>query len=376
MRKHAFIIVIAMLTFMSASFISVDYAYSQQTSTFSQGVNWQKTLRVRGLMQDIDPFNETLLYNLTQTPSDEVEARANYVQFELIASNFWIPLRDSIQDAAADGRINVHTVYAPGEGSRNRGLTRRGTQVTYNDLLDTLSVNLLENVYRPNQDFRVIHVGGTRIEDLPGYIDFTLNRRDAPVVNDITRIVQNLELFTMYELEFVLHIDETGFEIYPQSLLFGNAIWNNQNEFDEENPLADFQDLFEQGLGMYIDLTDEQTQAFLIESGVQFSGETNTIPFFDLITLFHYDYKFYSESDNVIQWAAVDFEHDTRNLETTLLNRYNDLTYTYLYGQPPSWWEDSGRGHFINGLFEISDDMRRRYSDDEDENEFDEFDDF
>lgn len=366
MRKCFLKILIILISLCMYEGYSVKKAEAQ-ISQYAQGVNWQKTLRIRGLMEELDPFNETLLYNLTGKASHEIEARANYVQFELVASNFWVSLRDSIEDAARNGRIDIHTVYAPGMGHRNRGLTRKGTRVTYNDLLDTLSVNLMDNVYRADQDFRVIHIGGERIEDLPGFIDFTLNRRDAPVIGGIQRVVQNLEIFTMFELEIVLHVDETGFEIYPQSLLFGNAIWNNQNEFDPENPLADFQDLFEQGMGMYIDLTDDRTQAFLVESGVQFSGENNTIPFFDLITLFHYDYKFYSESDNVIQWAAVDFDHDTRELETTLLNRYNDLTYTYLYGQPPSWWEDGGRGHFINGLFEISDDMRRRFMDEEED---------
>lgn len=329
-----------------------------QSRSFTEGVSWQKTLRVRGIMEEIDPFNETMLFDLTQRGTNDVEARPEYIQFQLIASNFWMVLRDSLEVAAQQGRVDLYTLResrARGE----RGIFNRGTRVTYSDLLDTLSVNLAR-VFDPNDRFTQVHIGGPRgFSDLAGEIQFAL-RPNAPTINGIQRLIQDFSFFTMYELEIVLHVDETGFRIVPQALLFGNAFWDSEQVINPDNYLEGFYALFNQGLGFYIDLTDERTVRFLVESGVRISGESNMIPFFDLITLFHYRYKFYSESNNVIAENAADFGHDMNRLEETLLNRYNDLTFTFLYGQPPTWWEDSGRGHFINGLFEITDEMRVR----------------
>ncbi len=331
-----------------------------QTPQFSQGVNWQKTIRVRGIMEDIDPFNETMLFDLTQRGTNEIEARPEFIQFQLVASNFWMVLRDSLQSAASSGRIDVHTVRESTQRGE-RGIFNAGTRVTYQDLLDTLSVALLD-VFDPSDNFTQIHRGGPRVyDDLSGFVQFEL-RPNAQTVNGIERLVQDFSVFTMYELELVLHVDETGFVIIPRALLLGNAFWDSEQIINPDNLLDGFYARFDAGLGLFIDLTDSRTIQFLVDSGVQFSGENNMIPFFDLITLFQYSYKFYSESNNVIAENAADFGHDMEALEATLLNRYNDLTFTFLYGQPPSWWEDSGRGHFTNGLFEITEEMRRRMS--------------
>lgn len=326
-------------------------AYAQ-LSTEDEGVSWEKTLRIRGVMSRFDPFNESKLYKLSNQNAQRVPAREDFVQFGMVASNFWTILRDSLENAIRDNRVDVYTLrdlqpYAPAEQTTIYG---KGTKVTHNDLLDTLSTNL------------------TGI-DHEGKLLYNLQlQRAIPEQSTIRRLsrsqgrlMNDFGLLTMYEVEIKINVDETGFNLQPMGIIFGTTHWPSRNEYEEDNLLNGFISGVELNrVGFYIDMTDEKTLSYLVENGLQVSGEHNVIPFYDLITMFHYEYKIFAESNNVVAQGALDFNYDLQELEQTLLNRYNELTFNNLYGQPPEWWDQGEKGHFTNGLYEAIEDMQQQ----------------
>ncbi|MCA1746983.1 MAG: hypothetical protein LC655_04750, partial [Bacteroidales bacterium] len=79
--------------------------------------------------------------------------------------------------------------------------------------------------------------------------------------------------------------------------------------------------------------------------------EYNILPFYDLITMFHYDFKIYSESNNVLADAA-DIGYELVGLENALQIKYNDLLLTNIYGQLPPWWIEQQRSNITDGIYD------------------------
>ena len=307
------------------------------------GVNWQKTLRIRGVLDKFDPFNESNLYKLSEVDTDSISVRSNYVQFELIASDFWIILRDSLQSAIRNNLVDAYTVR-PGISKGASAIFTKSTKVTYNDLIDSLYTNLVNATDARNR-LRQIYV-----------LDIGPFPQSRYIPGRLQTPEEVYQLLTLFELEVIISVDETGFKMQPQSILFGTSHWANPPDLDAQSVIdTDFFDEFDEGVGFFLDLSDEKTFNYLVESGIQFSGEKNIIPFYDLITMFHYDYLVYSESNNVVAEGANSFNYDLGQLRRTLLNRYHEITYTYLYGQPPQWWEQGKKGKYTNGMYEIAD---------------------
>lgn len=342
---------LSFILFLSILLCASFDVHSQELGADVDGVNWKKTIRVRGLMSKFDPFNETNLFKL-QSDGGQISAKSDYVQFENIAQNFWVVLRDTLQNAIRDDKVNAYTL---GVGPSLLRVPR--VKVTYQNLLDSLT--LAFNTFAPANDRQVAIFDPTDNTVKPFFLLRRILETQSKAANK--QLVNSLEYLSVYELELTLSVDETGFKIRPQAVIFGTAHWAQMGLYDPEKPLASFYTGYDindrnspKNIGFYVDLKEEKTIKFLIENGIQYSGETSVIPFYDLITLFHYPYKIYSESNNVIAQAKLIFADKYANvdLEGILLNRYNDLTYSYLYGQAPQWWEQS-KGAFTNGMYEL-----------------------
>jgi hypothetical protein len=338
---------------------SVSYA---QLSDLEQGTNWQKTLRLRGIMQKYDPFNDSQLYQVTTEDSQRLTSDARYVQFEMLASDFWSVMRDSLENAIRTDKVDAYTLRKIG-GTEDAPIFGKGTKVTYNDLLDTLSTNMqnMQAQGRFMYNFQITsprNPGQGVAQPMDRVVRIMLNAQDGDA-----RLVSDFSQFTLYELEVVIRVDETGFSMKPIKLFLSTTMWGSANELNRDNLMEGFTAGMDYNkVGFMIDLTEEKTLSYLVENGLQYTGEENIVPFYDLITLFHYDYKIYSESNNVVALGAQSFGYELDQLESTILNRYNDLTYSYLYGEPPRWWEEGSKGSFTNGMYQIPDSVYQQNS--------------
>lgn len=348
MKKSVYIL-------LAAVFLPLLPIHGQQLGQDLDGVNWKKTIRIRGLMNKFDPFNESNLYRL-KAEGAQLSASPQYVQFENVASNFWIILRDTLEQALRRDELDVYTL-----GYGTNGLRTKRTEVVYDDLLDTLSLHFMK--FAPAND-RLKQMYDPTEGNVKPYF---LMKRLMGAQSGGQRIINSFKFLSVYELELVLSVDETGFKIRPVCLIMGTAHWDNQGSYNPNKLLEGFYTGYDvdlqsgpltpdkdKSMGFYIDLTDEKTIQFLIENGIQYSGEQSVIPFYDLITLFHYEYRIYAESNNIVDYAKLNFadKYADVDLNRILLNRYNDLTYSYLYGQAPQWWEQN-KGSFTNGMFEV-----------------------
>ncbi len=344
------ILIFVLSGILSVSFINVH----AQTIHDSEGVRWERTLRIQGVIQETDPFSESMLYDLADSQGEAIQASPENVHFEVVASHFWFALRDSIDHALQEDRIAAYSVR---ELPDRDGIFVGDEQLTYEEILDMLSVNLNE-AYDPDDAFTQI-LDLNFNENVPYWqfiedLQFDAEGEEEAVAIEgegINRFIFDLSFMSLYELEVKFRVDETGFDVIPQSLLLGTAMYDGDDQFDPDDMLMNMRSDFANGVGVYLDLTEEETVNFLIETGAQFTGETNEIPFYDLMTIFHYDFSFYAESNHRLG-AAGDFGHDVQNVFSTIMNRYVDFAYTQLYGQPPTWWQLGERGHFIHGLFE------------------------
>jgi hypothetical protein len=332
-------------------------AMAQRFTEDLDGVNWSKTLRVRGLITRFDPFNETSLYRIgADGKSSNIPARADLVQFEMIASGFWGVLRDSIEVAMRNGKVNIYTLGFPKNTTRTELRVKR-TRVTYEDMLDSLS-QAFGSFVSPND--RLVQIYDPAEGNVQGMARLVERLRSQTRGK---RIITDLRYISVFELELAISVDETGFKIKPTGLIFGTAHWATEATFDPKNILNesmytgyDTADLRNpKNIGFYLDLTEPKTMRWLIENGMQVSGERNIIPFYDLLTLFHYPYNIYAESNNVLAVGAFAFKdkYTLGQLQKNLLDRYNDMMYQYLYGQAPEWWDQGKRGAFTNGMFEL-----------------------
>lgn len=316
-------------------------AFAQVMRPEQDGVMWKKTLRIQGLITRMDPFNETSLYKLSETETDSIQVNKNAIQFEMVASRFWEALKDSIIAAVKRNALDVYLVK---EDPQRPEIFVRGTKITsYNVLVDELYLGYQKAIDATNQrNPRAVYI---------------LDRQRPDIIQErnVVRLIKTkedvLQLLSLFQLEMILSVDETGFKIEPLSLLIGSAHFNNLPFLEPDQDFASLDGYFNQfkaGFGIFVDLTAQNTYNFLVETGVQYSGEGNVIPFFDLITMFHYPYQFYSESDFVIAGR-----NDQDEIKRLMMNRYNETTFYYLYGQPPQWWESYNKGTLMNGIFSI-----------------------
>jgi len=338
-------------------------------------------------MKPFDYFSETNMYNIKNAinQDENIGSDKELIHFENVASNFWIGLRDSLQLAIQNNEVDVYIVEES-DTPDEEGIFVKSVKVSYNDLLNDLSNNMAEIVNNYGEsESRYVYNLNTMSAMLYKALEPSLRNTESNNENiPANQLVKDLGIISLYELELELIVSETGFRVKPKSILFSTAHWDAANMFnsplfarsparasvpiDQIDPddFSGFSGGFARGVGGFlIDLSEEKTLDYLVEHGIQISGENNIIPFYDLITLFHYDYKIYSESNKVLAQGASRLNYELQELEKTMLNRYNDMTYTYLYGQPPQWWENGKKGRFTNGLFEY----QIPEKDDEDNNE-------
>jgi len=322
--------------------ITISSSHAQVIRQEQEGVMWKKTLRIQGLISRMDPFNETSLYGLSEVNVDSMKTQRSSIQFELVASKFWEALKDSIISGIKTNRVDVHLL----KGDPQRpNIYFKGTKITsYNVLLNELYLGFQKAIDATDtRNQKAVYV----LEPLGPQI--MLERIAAR--NVVKSKEDVLKLLTLYQLEVIFSVDETGFKIEPMSLLLGSAHFS-QIPIMEENQdfalLKDYYNLFDRGFGFFVDLTSPLTYSFLVETGVMYSGEGNIIPFYDLVTMFHYPYEYYSESDFVIAGRT-----DQDEIKRLMMDRYNETTFNNLYGQPPQWWEAYGKSQFMNGIFDI-----------------------
>lgn len=315
-----------------------------QLSNEKEGANWQETIRIRGVMSSFDPFNESNNYRMMDQATETITAQRDNIQLAMVASDFWSVFRDSLENVIRRGEIDVYTLEnlrprAPEEQTTVYG---KGEQIEYNELLDILSQNLTN----------IDHEG-----KLIYNLDMGQAVQEEPTIQRLStaqgRLMDNFDLLTMYEVKLSINVNETGFNMQPLGIIFGTTHWASANDYNENDILSGFISGVELNqVGFYIDLTEENTLNYLMHNGLPVSGEQNIMPFYDLISMFHYDYKIFAESGNVLAQGALDFEYSLDELERRILNRYNDLTFRNIYGQPPQWWSRGEKGGFSNGMFE------------------------
>lgn len=340
--KKVFFFTKVILTCLMILSLNQSIIQAQVVRQETEGVMWRKTLRIQGLISRMDPFNETSLYKYTELQVDSIRAQRSSIQFELVASKFWEALKDSIISGIKTNRVDVHLLKSD---PKRPNIYFKGTKITsYNVLLNELYLGFQKAIDATDaRNQKAIYVlDYERPEILPERI---------AVRNAIKTKEDVLKLLTLYQLEVVFSVDETGFKIEPLGLLFGSAHFSTapiMEEGDDFAHLKDYYSMFQAGLGFYVDLTAPNTYSFLVETGVMYSGEGNIIPFYDLITMFHYPYEFFSESDFVIAGR-----NDQDEIKRLMMDRYNETTFNYLYGQPPQWWETYGKSQFMNGVFDV-----------------------
>lgn len=341
MRNTTKVILIFLIVSISA--FTNEYALGQEVNS---GVGWTKTLRIRGVLEKMNPFNETKIYSLGNTENTNISVDKKLIQIESIASGFWVALRDSLKSAIRNNDVDV---YLARENPEKKLIFIKGIKInSYNILIDSLYANMAKIAQNATTREGIYTFDvGNELTSVKRYFPRRLEKRERV-----------FDLLNMFELELSISVDETGFRIQPKSLLFGSVHWNlpppRPATVTSEFVLnSGFFDRFKDGFGIYLDLTEEKTYKYLVENGIGFSGEGNIMPFFDLITMFHYDYMFYSESENVIDLSAETFKFDRDELRKNLLNRYNEMTFNYLYGQPPQWWDSYSKGAIMNGVYSI-----------------------
>lgn len=352
---------------LSAPFLGLSDNLFAQQNEFSDasGVKWKKDIRIRGIMNKYDPFYESKIYNVKTSIGDResIPSDAQYLRIEYLAGNFWSILRDSLSVAIKNGELPIYSVVEsqiPGQD----GVYVKNQEITYDEISRMLSANLNEK-FNENAGNNTRYMYSLNTNSALTYDALQSNLQNMAAEGNSLYLVQDLNVITLYELKFDIIFNETGFRIKPRSIYFSTAHWdaanmNNSPLFTngsasvpvgqiDPDDFSGFSGGFSRGLGGFmIDLTDDRTYDYLVQNGIEYSGNSNTIPFYDLINLFHYDYKIYAENNNVLAQAE-----NSTDLEEQLLDRYNEIIYTYLYGQPPTWWKKGTRGHFTNGMFSI-----------------------
>lgn len=319
-----------------------------QFTPVSEGANWQRTVRVMNQIEPYDPYNQMSLFDRLSDEQEEMKVSRDYVHFANVTSTFWEVLRDSINEAVKDGELSVYRV-TPSEQRNQEFIYIKGEQIPNEELVPFLEQSF--NTY-VNEEFGTAAAQQTA----PFYFNSTDNNLFR--LPQRPPVYENLVDIDLFQIELIIYNDETGFGIKPTKLLFTTALYNSQVDYEQGNVV----DRFPPELGFMIDLTEDEAVRMLTETGIQFSGEYNLMSFYDLITLFHYDYFYYSVSNQDLRTAELNFPdvYDLDELRQSTQNYFNDLIFSFTYGQPPNWWSENDRGGITNGLFEISDEYQQR----------------
>ncbi|MFU8861424.1 MAG: hypothetical protein ACNA8K_13485 [Cyclonatronaceae bacterium] len=337
-----------MLTVLAALFIGLILQLMApadavaQYPVVSDGINWQKTLRIRGVMKPFDPHRQSLELSVASGLNNRPGTTTDLTPYRHVTRNFWIALRDSMENAVRSGAVQAFTVERS-TNARMENIFVKGTLLGYEELLGRMSRGMAESTRADDRITQMYDLTSGRLRAQSDLVREAEARGEA-FFGDFRRL-------SMFELELIMYIDERGFHLKPMNLLLGTAHWDNPGFYDEDDLLAGFRDEFGNGVGFAIDLTDPNTVAYLSRSGIQVSGEYNILPFYDLITMFHYDFKIYSESNNVLADAA-DIGYELVGLENALQIKYNDLLLTNIYGQLPPWWIENQRSNITDGIYE------------------------
>ncbi|MCH8567774.1 MAG: hypothetical protein LAT67_05905 [Balneolales bacterium] len=293
-----------------------------------------------------DSFNEMALFDrLADNVSQELKVSREFVHYANITNNFWEVLRDSINEQIKDGNINVYSLR-PSEIRGQEDIYIKDEQIPHEELTQFLTNNFQRYVQNT--------FTGVAAQNAPFF--FSEAQANLARISQAQPNFENLIDIDLFQIELIIFNDETGFGIKPTKLIFSTALYNTQ--FDYE--INEFVEQFEPQLGFLIDLTEQQSVQMLSEMGIQFSGEYNMMSFYDLITLFHYDFRYFSVSNQGLRSNVTRFidRYEIESLRESTKNYFNDLIFTFIYGQVPNWWSDNGRGGITNGLFEISETYR------------------
>ncbi len=317
-----------------------------QIDPVSEGVNWQRTVRVMSVIEPFDSFNQMLQHDRIGAQPDEILTREN-IHFSNVAANFWEVFRDSLSEAIKNDEINVYSVR-PAEIRGQQNIYVKNEQIDSDQLPGYLSDNFDRVV---SSQF-----SGAAAQSAPFFFSNFQNR--IVRVSQAAPDFENLEDVNLFQLELVFYHDETGFGIKPTTLIFAPALFNSEADYEDNRPV----EIFPHDFAFMIDLQEESSIAMLNEKGIPFSGEKVVVPFHDLLSLLQFDYFYYSVSrqDLFTRSQRDDNDLSLEELRASVKNYFNELIFEFTYGQVPGWWIDSGKGALTNGLFEITDTYRER----------------
>jgi len=291
------------------------------------GSSWQQSFRITGLIEPFDFFSQ---FNFDEEAEQELVN-----EFRRKSTRFWHSLRDSINSAISDGRINAYSIRPSGRAGQER-IFVKDQPVTYQQLIRNLNTNL-ESVARLRSGDVLYLVDRDDVLDIRNF------------VTDFNNYFTNLNAISQYEIEFTMSYNESGFSFQPVQLIMGVAMYPSRFQF-EDNRLSFFNE-YGNDLGFLIDLTEPATKRFLNNSGIQVSGDRNIISFTDLFNSFNYEYVFYSISGRELaQSADGPFDYELELIRRGVMNQVHSLLFEQIYGQVPTFWEKAGKGLIINGL--------------------------
>jgi len=339
------------LAILIASFIFLATAPLQaQFTPVSDGVNWQRTVRIMNVIEPFDLFNEIVNRDVINPSEIDGSVGRDNIHFSNVTTNFWEVLRDSINESIKANDINIYSLK-PSEIRGQENIYVKDQQIDGSTLDQHLSAQFDQVV--------ASRFSGAAAQSAPFYF--------SNFQNGISRVSQRPPNFSdlidvnMFQLELIFYHDETGFGIKPTKLIFVPAIFNTAADFEEDRPV----EIFPYQFAFMIDLTEEQSLNILHEKGIQYSGERNIMSFYDLISLFHFDYFYYSVSNQDLFSATQRFNdrYELDQLRESTMNYFNELIFNFTYGQIPSWWIENGKGPLTNGIFEMSEDYIERMND-------------
>ena len=311
-----------------------------QNLPYQDGSFWQQTIRITGLIEPYDYFEQFMEpeYIFDEdgdlvVTEDQASAMLNH--YRSITGKFWHSLRDTVDVALRDGRLNAYSIMSSGRTGQER-IFIKDEPIEYSTLIAGLN-HSLERVASLRQGDVLYLVNRDDVFDVRNY------------VADFNNYFNRLEAINQFEIELILRYSESGFTIIPTQLIFGVAMYPSRFIF-EENKMSFFTE-YENGLGFLIDLTEPDTIDFLTRTGMQVSGDHNVFPYFDLFMKLNYDYVFYSISGRELAISANEpFLHELERIRLGVMNNIHTILFEQVYGQVPDYWIRGGKGPIINGL--------------------------
>jgi len=402
--NRLFIIVVVLCSFV----IMPDLGLSQNLGTSSGNtqideslrLGWNKSIRVRGLMQQYDPFNDVKVNSINDSlekfrelsemigsqdsPDEQLVERARkltpylsekkFIKTESVATTFWVKFRDKLEkrlkaenntlkiykvrEADQDpARSSTQPVYTGGEATTEYDIALQWL----NDGLDVVKEQGVERIVGNNQGLGSAAQANdaVMIRNLESIVALTGN----VFAQDSDISVQNFSDLSMFEVKFDVNIDETGFSYQPKLIILGMTFYRTQqdvpnyssvmiNEHYQEYTQSAIHAL-DKGVGLVLNLEDPETLEFLITEGIEIGGNKVNMSFYDLIRSLHYQYEIRSENEIVVQEATRFGYQDIEKFKNNMINNYTAIFLEQYYGKTPNWWADYDKGIVTKGLFSI-----------------------